>query len=485
MYFDGSILASGSTGSAPLSFSLDGVYYQSSGDFYNLSAGIYTVYVQDGTGCESTLNVTVNGSSSPQVTATATAATCGNSNGTISAVGSGGVAPLEYSINTTIFQASPNFTNVSAGTYTVYVKDANGCYGTTSVVVSNTAKPKVTAYAVSATCNSSNGALIANGTLGTSPYQFSLDGITFQSSNVFLNLAAGVYTITIKDASGCISTTTTSVGNLTTPSVTLVMTSAKCFNSNGSITASGSGGVAPLQYSLDGITFQASTLFSNLASGTYTVTVKDANGCIGTKTIFVTNTLGPQVLTASLVNTSCGNNNGSITASASGGVAPLQYSIDGVTYQASTLFSALAAGSYTLYVKDVNGCIKSTSVTLLNLPGPSLTLSSTPSSCFANDGTITVTITGGTGTITYSKNGVLFQASNVFTGLAPGSYTITVKDSKGCLNSTTVTVGSLTGVLVSGVSSPAGCVTATGSITASGLGGAAPYQYSQIGRAHV
>lgn len=68
------------------------------------------------------------------------------------------------------------------------------------MVITNTAKPKVTAYAVSASCNSSNGALIAVGTLGIAPYQFSIDGVTFQSSTMFSNLAAGAYTITIKDA---------------------------------------------------------------------------------------------------------------------------------------------------------------------------------------------------------------------------------------------------------------------------------------------
>ncbi|MBL0048747.1 MAG: gliding motility-associated C-terminal domain-containing protein [Bacteroidetes bacterium] len=479
---DGSISALGSTGIAPLMYSIDGgANYQSSEDFYNLSAGTYTVIVQDGSGCESSMNITVGNTGGPQVSASATTATCGNSNGTITAVGSGGTAPLEYSINTTVFQASPNFTNVSPGAYTVYVKDANGCYGTDAVVVTNTAKPKVTAYAVSASCNSSNGALIAVGTLGTAPYQFSIDGVTFQSSTMFSNLAAGAYTITIKDASGCLSTTIASVPNILAPTVTLVMTPSKCFNANGSITATGVGGVAPLQYSIDGITFQAANVFSNLLSGSYTITVKDANGCQSTKNIIVTNTLGPQVLTATFVNSSCGNPNGSITAAASGGVGPLSYSIDGITFQAGTTFSALAAGTYTLTVKDANNCLKTTTVTLINLPAPSITLSASPSSCFANDGTVTAIPTGGTGALTYSKNGVLFQISPVFTGLAPGPYTITIKDSKGCTATATINVGSLSGVAVSGIATPVGCLGPTGSITASGLGGAAPYQFSLDG----
>lgn len=148
----------------------------------------------------------------------------------------------------------------------------------------------------------------------------------------------------------------------------------------------------------------------------------------------------------------------------------------GLLFQAGTTFTALTAGTYTLTVKDANNCIKSTTVTLINLPSPSITLSASPSSCFANDGTVTAIPTGGTGALTYSKNGVLFQISPVFTGLAPGPYTITVKDSKGCTATATINVGSLSGVAVSGIATPVGCLGPTGSITASGLGGAAPYQ---------
>jgi len=146
------------------------------------------------------------------------------------------------------------------------------------------------------------------------------------------------------------------------------------------------------------------------------------------------------VLTATVVHAACGNANGSITAAASGGVGALQYSINGTVYQAGTLFNGLAAGPYTLYVRDINGCIKSIAVTILNLPAPVITASTSPASCGLSDGTITAEATGGTGALSYSINGVTFQASNVFTGLAAGTYTVTVRDSRNCLATVAITV---------------------------------------------
>jgi hypothetical protein len=150
---------------------------------------------------------------------------------------------------------------------------------------------------------------------------------------------------------------------------------------------------------------------------------------------------GPQVLTAVIVHAACGLSNGSIVATASGGTGALQYSIDGITYQSASVFNGVAAGNYTLYVKDINNCTKTLPVTVLNLAGPSLSASSSPASCGLSDGTITALATGGTLPLTYSKDGIIFQPGNIFTGLAAGPYTITVKDARGCTAQFTITVG--------------------------------------------
>ena len=478
---NGTITVSASGGTGSLQYSIDGINFQPENIFYDVAPGDYTVTVMDDDGCSNLSQLTITSPSGPVVTANTITTSCSLSNGSIIASGAGGTAPYEYSINGTIFQSSNTFTNLAVGTYNLYIKDVSGCYSITSVTISSTPRPTVTAYSVSASCNNNDGSIIAIGSSGSSPYQYSIDGTVYQSSTVFSGLAAGFYTIYIKDARGCINTTGLSILNISAPVFTTAITSAKCGNANGAVTVTATGGTAPYQYSSDGITFQAGNILTSLLPGDYTITVKDANGCIGTKIILVPNIIGPHTLTATVVNAACGLNNGSITAAAIGGTAPLQYSINGITYQASTLFNSIAGNSYTLYVKDVNGCIKTLPVTVLNLSGPTVSATSTPASCSLNDGTITANAAGGTGTISYSRNGVTFQASNIFTGLSAGTYTITVRDTRLCISTTTVTINPFLVPTASAVTADATCGNANGTITITGAGGAAPYQYSLDG----
>lgn len=469
-----SITANGGTGT--IYYSLNGSGFQTDSFFTNLSTGIYQIDIMDDDGCMNTRYDTIVNPDGPFVTAVPTPTSCGNSNGVITATGSGGTTPYKYSINGTVFQNSNVFSGLSTGTYTLSIADASLCLSTASVMITATTKPAVTAYSIAASCNSSNGMVVANGTNGTAPYQYSIDGTTFQSSNTFSGLDAGFYTVTIKDTKGCVNTTRLSVGNIAAPTVTLVATPATCFNANGTITATGSGGSGALQYALNNDTaFQVGNVFTGLLAGTYTVYIKDNAGCQSAKNILVTSPNVPQTLSATVTNASCGNNNGNIVAAATGGVTPLQYSINGSSFQAGTSFTLLSAGTYPLTVKDVNGCMKSMNVTVANLAGPTVTATTTLSSCFANDGTITAAGSGGTGALTYSKNGVAFQPSPVFTGLAPGTYTITVKDTKNCTSTfSNVVVGQVVRPAVSAHDSASVC---GGNIIALGNGGLSPFMY--------
>ncbi len=466
---NGSITAVGTGGVPPYSYNINGGAYFPSGTFNNLTPGTYAVGVMDGSGCSGGATVVLLGTPVPSISTVLTAASCNTNNGTITVNASGGTAPFEYSLNGTVFQVSNVFTGLAPGTYTVYVKDLNNCYSTAAAVISNIARVRVTAFAVAATCGNNDGMIVATGSFGTLPYQYSLDGIVFQSSNTFTGLTAGFYTVTIKDAADCINTTGITVNNNTAPTVAAATSSAACGNANGSITVTASGGSAPLQYSIDGINFQPSNIFTGLITNNYVVTVMDANGCISTRQVFVGNINGPQVLTAVIVHAACGQNNGTITASASGGTGGLQYSINGTTYQASIVFNGVGAGSYTLYVKDANNCIKTLPVVVNNLAGPTATATSSPATCGLSDGTITVTAAGGTLPLTYSSNGgVSYQAGNIFTGLLAGTYNIVVKDARNCVYNTTVDVnafnftGNLAGVIGgvqvcnSGIVSPGG-----------------------------
>lgn len=472
---DGFIDATGTGGVAPLEYRINGGAFQSSGFFSNLASGIYIVDVQDADGCITSRIDTIQNPSGPSISAITTPTSCGSINGAITANASGGTPPLQYSINGTVFQSANVFSSLAAGIYTVYVGDLEGCISKTNVSITNIIKPTVSAFTIAANCNINNGGISANGLNGTLPYQFSIDSITFQSSNIFTSLGAGFYDVYIKDANGCINKTAVSVPNIAAPQLLLASTAATCLNPNGTITATGSGGIAPLQYSLDGVNFQTSNLFSGLAAGAYSVDVKDAAGCVTSKAVLINSPNVPQSLTATVTNASCSNSNGSIIAAATGGVAPLQYSINGVSYQVSASFTLLPAASYPLTVKDANGCTITKNIVVKDLAAPIAKVTATQSSCFANDGTITVQTIGGTAPITYSKNGITFQVSSIFTGLAPGAYIITAKDFKGCIDTAHITVAKVVGPTISAAVTPLVC---GGNITINQTGGLSPYLYN-------
>ncbi|PYK43005.1 MAG: hypothetical protein DME53_13670 [Verrucomicrobia bacterium] len=486
----GSVTVAGSGGTSPYTYSIDGTNFGASGTFSSLAAGSYTVTVKDANGCTTTQAVTItqpaaalNSSISSQ-----TNVTCfGGSTASVTVAGSGGTTPYTYSIDGTTFGNSGMFGSLAAGSYTITVKDANGCTTTQPVTITQPAS------AVSASISSqtnvacfggSTGSVTVTGSGGTSPYSYAIDGTTFGASGTFSSLAAGSYTITVKDANGC---ATTQPVTITQPAAAVSssissQTNVACFGgSTGSVTVAGSGGTSPYTFSKDGVNFGASGTFSNLAAGSYTVTVKDANGCTTTQPVTITQpaaALGSSI--SAQTNVACfGSSTGSVTVAGSGGTAPYTYSIDGINFGNSGTFSNLAAGSYTITVKDANGCTTTQPVTIIQ-PASGLTASAlaTNPACSTGTGSITVTASGGTGALSYSIDGTNFQASNVFSGLASGSYTITVKDANGCTTTTDAIVTIPTAVTASSSKADPLCNGQLGSMTVTFSGGTPGYECS-------
>ncbi|MEQ1676087.1 MAG: hypothetical protein ABL876_05285 [Chitinophagaceae bacterium] len=317
------------------------------------------------------------------VTATKTNATTGQSNGTITASATGGTG-FTFSINGGPFQTSGNFINLAAGNYDVIAKSANGCVGTTQVVVGvNDPCAGVTVTVTTTQTNpasgQSNGSITATATGGTG-FTYSLNSGAFQASGTFTGLAAGNYTVTAKNSNGCTGVTSVALGAANpcagvTVTVTTTQVDPTTGQSNGSITASATGGTG-FTYSLNNGAFQASGTFTGLAAGVYTITAKNSNGCLGSKqvTLVASNpcTALTIVIATAIVNTTpcITPASGKITVTATGSTG-FTYNINGGTYQASNVFSALAAGNYTVGVKDANGCTKTAVATVGNVPsGP-------------------------------------------------------------------------------------------------------------------
>lgn len=306
----------------------------------------------------------------------------------------------------------------------------NPCSGKT-ITVTGTITPTSTPTAA-------NGSIVASAS-GSTNFTYNINGGAFQASGTFSNLVAGNYTVVAKDADGCTGSQSFTVTAIPCPVITIMATITQTSSptaTNGAIAATASGSTG-FTYNINGGAFQASGTFSNLAVGSYTIIAKDANGCTGSNSFSVTSVSCPTInLNTTPTNTSGPSaTNGSIVATASGGVAPHTYSKDGgVTFQSSGTFNNLAVGTYAVVAKDANGCLSASVSTVVGATCPSITVSSTTTNtikCESNNGSITINASGSTG-LMYNLNGGTFQSSNIFNSLAAGNYTFSVRDLNNC-----------------------------------------------------
>ncbi len=273
---------------------------------------------------------------------------------TVSTVGA--IPPYTYNIGTGP-QSSPTFSGLAAGWYNVVITSSDGCINSLTVTITQPSVMEDSITVVDATCGNNNGAVSIFGSGGTAPYTYDI-GNGPQSNGAFNNLAPGAYNIIIIDSNGCAFNDTFTVNNLPnlTPAI-IGQTNVGCAgDSSGSFTVASSVGTSPFLYDIGGVQ-QASGTFTGLAIGTYMVNVEDANGCVGTTTVTITEPL-PLTISISTTDESCIDGcDGSILFSPSGGTLPYSYSIDNcVTQQNNMSFSGLCSGAYQACLIDSNGC---------------------------------------------------------------------------------------------------------------------------------
>ncbi|MFC5535116.1 gliding motility-associated C-terminal domain-containing protein [Rhodocytophaga aerolata] len=495
---DGTIIVTVNGGQAPFQYFIDGVINPDGAGnevFSRLAPSTYTIQVVSNDGCSYTLSATVN-ACTPVCNLTAeaysTPVLCdGVNNGTAILVNvSGGSGTYEYSVNSGVtYQNSPNFSSLAAGTYTILVRDKNNPSCTASFPVVVGKQFNVSGVIVvnnPEACQDRGSIEFRSVAGGTAPYTYSVDGISFSSTDVFPNLRIGMYPATIKDANGCTFTTTVEIKGATPLTANAVLSKPiTCStDANGEITITVNGGRSPYQYAINGASFAAGNgILTGLAAGTYTISVKDANNCITTLAdVIIT---APAAITASIsdrTNPTCSSNSGSITVTANGGSGTLTYSIDnGATFVSNNSFTNLGEGAYSLMVKDANGCTVTLPVVTLTIPVITATINgSNPANCTTANGSITVNVTSDTAPYTYSLDGTTYQNEATFAGLTGGNYTVFIKDGAGCQISLTqdlTVAGGITAVTLNATAETA-CGANDGTITVGTITGAAgPYQY--------
>ncbi len=485
---DGSIQVNATGGTVPYTFSADGINFQPGGLLAGLGAGNYNVQVRDANLCVSTVPVTLtNPAAVSAVVSALNPSDCVIANGSFTATGNGGSGGYQYSLNGGPFQLNGTFTGLAPGIYPLTVQDNNGCQGTITVSVSALNSPTGTLTGqTNVTCaGGSNGSAFVSATGGLAPYQFSIDGINFQPTGNFPNLAAGIYTVEINDVNGCPGFLTITISE-PAPIVGLInaQVDITCPGGNdGSLIILGNGGTPGYTYSINGVIFSTVNQFNNLAAGTYNVTIRDAALC---EVVVPVALAEPTPLTGTVVaqtNVDCpGASTGSFTVQGIGANGTYTYSLDNITFQASGTFANLPAGNYTVFIRDVLNCQGSLPVTVTQ-PAPLVGSIQTQVnvSCAGDaNGSLTLSASGGTPGYTFSLDGVVFSANPLLTGLLPGSYALQVRDANGCLSTVaaTITSPSVLNALVA-ASSNVSCEGLTdGSMTLAGSGGTPPYAFS-------
>lgn len=358
-------------------------------------------------------------------------------------------------------------------------------YSLDTINVARTNTLAATTSTTPTTCGASVGTITVTPTGGTGPYTYTLDGGAPQNAPgayTFTGVATGPHTVTATDALGCTNSFTVNVGTATTIPGTISATPTSCpLSTDGTITVTPTAGTAPYSYSLDGGPAQASNIFTNVTPGPHTVIFTDVFGCTGTVTVTVVTGNTPLTATISSTPTTCPTvNDGTITVTPTSGTAPYQYRLDANPPQASNVFTNVAPGPHSVTITDVFGCFSIFSVNVAQGPGLTSSITSANPPCSnINNGSITITPTSGTGPYQYSLNGGPQQGSNVFTGLAPGNYTVTFTDAVGCTGTNTVILTTNPAITAtSTLVSPLCNGVSNGSITLNVSGGVPPYEYS-------
>ena len=469
-----SIFTTNGTGTIFYEWSHDNTLNQPTAD--NLIGNTYTVTVTDENGCSAEQSFTIENLASPTIVVEETIqTTCGQDNASITVSASGGTGTLAYFWSHDTNFSGTTATNLAAGNYTITVSDSSSCIDQIEVTIAPSDIPLVEiANVQNASCGLNNGTASVTTSNGFGSLSLTWSHNANLSANTANGLAAGDYGVTVTDENGCSSDTFFSIENSENPEIFLnTIQDASCGLPNGAMSILTTGGTGTLSYEWSHDNNLTQNAADNLAAGNYTITVTDILGCSAVESFGISNTAGPSLQVSNVIDEACGQSNGSISVVATGGDGNLTYSWSHDNALNSDTANGLAAGNYSVTVSDENGCESTQNITVENLAGVSLSLNNIiPDACGQNNGSATVSASGGTGSLTFSWSHNSNLNSNAALNLATGNYSVTVTDANNCsatldifideLNAPTLSVNNI---------SPAACGFANGSIEMNANGG--------------
>lgn len=461
----------------------------------NLSAGPYTLTVIDANNCSLSLPYSIAQPNALTVNLISQAnVDCfGNATGALTVGANGGTGPYTYAWNNNPPTSGPTISGLPAGSYTVLVVDANSCESSLTVSVLEPAEFELsTSIDANPSCfDSSDGAITAIVSGGTSPFSFQWNTVPPTLSATLTGASAGSYIVTATDANGCSNQETISLLAPEPIIISITVTNVTCFGaSTGVALAIVTGGTQPYAYAWNDPIGQTTQEATGLGAGAYNLVVTDANGCVASISVVITQP--SSALTALIDNTIdvlCFDlPNGSATATASGGSGSYSYQWDDPAMQQTATASNLAPGNYSVTITDNNGC-PSPVVLIVTISGPNSDLAITAAlssfgggfnlACFGDtDGSIDVSVSGGTAPYTYLWDlpGLNTSATEDLSNLGLGTYILTVTDSNGCSKDSLFSIAQPTELSVESEVTPSLCFgLPEGGILLSVFGGFAPY----------
>ncbi len=444
----------------------------------NISSGLYEVTITDAKGCTQRIETRV---SQPEPLVIREELTqnidCfGNDNGLINLTVTGGTLPYSFKWNTG--DSTKNLSNLLTGSYSVVVRDGNGCTAKYSKIL-NTPSELVASLVgtVDNLCyGNDEGEVNISVEGGVPPYRYKWNtGATTQD---LVNLKSGTYQVEVIDKNGCIDTLSALIKEPLLMEVGIESKNILCNGeSTGSINLTVTGGVAPYKYEWsNGATTQD---IQNIPAGQYSIIVKDANGCTEIQDIAISEPSRFIAILESETQIACyGQNTGAINVRVSGGVTP--YTFEWSNGAATEDIKNIPAGDYVLKVTDGNGCIDEVRSAIKQPSEVKYTINKvTNLNCYQdNGGAIDISIVGGIGPYTYLwSNGTTSQD---LINVPAGKYSVQITEGNGCQNKLEAEIkqpsqmilklDTMGHVLCSGAN--------TGFINVSVSGGVPPYSYS-------
>lgn len=333
---------------------------QTTTNITGLCAGNYTCTITDANNCVRKDSVKIIEPTAISVSVNSSPASCTSNTGSATANVSGGTGSYTYLWNPSS-QTTSAATNLSSGTYTINVTDANGCAQTQTVSVSSVNTLLASTNSTPAACSSSTGSATVTASGGTGGYTY-LWNPSSQTTSSVSSLSTGTYTVIVTDANNCTQTQTVSVASVNTLVVSATSTPAGCTTNIGTATANPSNGTAPYTYGWNN--GQITQTATGLASGNYTATVTDANGCSQIKVVTVSTIPGPIVTAAAAPPSIMLGNNTQLTATGSGTYSWSPATGLSCTNCANPIATPSITTNYCVFVTDVNGCIGSDCITI-------------------------------------------------------------------------------------------------------------------------